>query len=450
MDFVKWVWFAEAMKTGNQFSDELLHHYNYNIQAIYDADEQEYELLQKKSPEKIRALTDKDLSEAEKIVEYCRANNIGLLPVNVRDYYPARLRRITGKPILLYYKTNRLIPLDNRLCIGMVGTRRMTEYGRRTAYTTAHDLSKAGAIVVSGMALGVDAMCHAGALDAGKPTIAVLGCGIDRAYPPENAELMERILQCGMVVTEYPPFSLPKGVHFPIRNRIISGLSQCVVYVEGDERSGAMITARRAFEQGRRVFAIPGKLGESSSKGANVLLKDGAQIVTEPWDILHYYEQSFGDTLNIRPNQARTLDKKSRDLMQKLTPSPEVQQKQKETEKKKAQEERLKALKEEQAESDPLPGVDRYQSASDTEPAGLIDSEVPSAPAPAKTDDYVMDEYEKTIYGMICQSEPMSIDRILSAGIPIQKIMISLTKLEIAGYIRTESGGNFVRVRKSE
>ena len=326
----------------------------------------------------------------------------------------------------------------------------MTEYGRRTAYTTAHDLSKAGAIVVSGMALGVDAMCHSGALDAGKPTIAVLGCGIDRAYPPENAELMERILNCGMVITEYPPFSLPKGAHFPIRNRIISGLSQCVVYVEGDERSGAMITAHRSFEQGRRVFAIPGKLGESSSKGANVLLKDGAQIVTEPWDILHYYEQSFGDTLNVRPNQARVLDKKSRELVQKLTPSPEEQQKQKEIEKQKAQEERLRALEEEREKAVSLPGVDCYQSASNTEPAGLIDHDNPPAPPEEKPDDYAMDEYEKTVYGMICQSEPLSIDRILASGIPIQKIMISLTKLEIAGYIRTESGGNFVSAKKSE
>ena len=163
----------------------------------------------------------------------------------------------------------------------------------------AYDLAKAGAVVVSGMAKGVDGMAHRGALDGGGYTVAVLGCGIDRVYPAEHADLMRQIQKNGLVITEYKPFTEPKGSNFPLRNRIISGLSQGTVVIEAPRGSGALITAQTALGQGRDVFALPGKVGEMSSIGTNELIRDGARIVTCAADILLEYQPLYGGKINL-------------------------------------------------------------------------------------------------------------------------------------------------------
>lgn len=291
-----WIWLANACGAGSAIPDSLFERYGEDAEAIYALSEEEITALVPK--EDIRAaLCKKDLEEANEIELYCRRQNIGILALN-DPLYPMRLRTIRCKPVLLYYR-GALPKIDDQVCIATVGTRRMTEYGKRSGYMISYDLAKGGAIVVSGMASGIDGICHRGCLDGGGHTIAVLGCGIDRAYPAEHRELMQEIILHGTVLTEYKPFTPPVGSNFPIRNRIISGLCQGTLIVEADLRSGAMITAKDALVQGRDVFALPGKVGEQNSFGTNQLIQDGAKMVTNAVDILEEYEYLYPHRISI-------------------------------------------------------------------------------------------------------------------------------------------------------
>ena len=172
------------------------------------------------------------------------------------------------------------------LGVAIVGARAASQEGLTAAYEIAFDLARAGVVVISGLARGVDSAAHRGALDGGGKTIAVLGTGIDVMYPAENTELAQRITERGLLVTEFPPGSAPEDWHFPRRNRIISGLSKIVVVVEAREKSGSLITARLAADQGRDVMAVPGSVIGGRNRGANALLKDGAKLVESAVDIL--------------------------------------------------------------------------------------------------------------------------------------------------------------------
>ncbi len=198
------------------------------------------------------------------------------------DRYPEPLRRIPDPPALLYVRGR--LPAGDMFAI--VGSRRASPRGRTVARTLARDLAEAGLIVVSGLARGIDTAAHLGALDAGEQTVAVLGCGIDRVYPPENARLFHAIESSGAILSEYPPGTPPLAGHFPGRNRIISGLSLGVLVVEAAAGSGSLHTAEFALETGREVFAVPNPVDSPTSAGANQLIKDGAHVVTESRDIL--------------------------------------------------------------------------------------------------------------------------------------------------------------------
>lgn len=198
------------------------------------------------------------------------------------DDYPPLLQQIHDPPALLYLRGQ----LPSHDCLAVVGSRRATPGGLQLTHELAKTLSAHDICIVSGLARGVDSAAHRGALDGQGATIAVLGCGIDRIYPPENSRLFLEILQDNAIVSEYPPGTPPLAGHFPGRNRIISGLSRGVLIVEAAEGSGSLITGDFALEQGRELFAIPGAVQNTTSKGANQLLKEGAQLVTEAADIL--------------------------------------------------------------------------------------------------------------------------------------------------------------------
>jgi DNA processing protein len=175
--------------------------------------------------------------------------------------------------------------------IAVIGSRRATPYGQRVAHRLGRDLSHAGVIVVSGLARGVDAAAHRGALEGPTPTIAVMATGLDRIYPPEHSELAQSIARTGALLTEAEPGTLPLPGYFPVRNRIISGMSLGVVVVEAAERSGALITARMALEQGREVFCVPGSIDNPVAVGSHRLLKDGAKLVETVEDVLEEFPQ---------------------------------------------------------------------------------------------------------------------------------------------------------------
>ncbi|MGE5585407.1 MAG: DNA-processing protein DprA [Bacillota bacterium] len=217
--------------------------------------------------------------------ELQRADGLGVNIVTTSDPgYPERLLNIDHPPPVLYVK-GEILPRDG-LAIAVVGARRATRYGREVARLVAGEAAGAGFTIVSGMARGVDSAAHRGALDTGGRTIAVLGCGVDVVYPPENEKLAEEIAGNGALVSERCLGTRPYGQNFPARNRIISGLSLGVVVVEARETSGALITAKFALEQGRDVFAVPGDIRSPLSRGTHQLIRDGARLVEGIGDIL--------------------------------------------------------------------------------------------------------------------------------------------------------------------
>jgi DNA processing protein len=198
--------------------------------------------------------------------------------------YPARLRTIPDPPPCLYVRGE--IRDDDDRAVAVVGSRMASEYGRRVAHDLCRGLASLGFTVVSGMARGIDGMAHEAALGAGGRTVAVLGSGADQAYPPEHEPLYRKIIASGAVVSELPIGTRPLAFNFPARNRLISGLSLGVVVVEATEKSGSLITAAMAVEQGREVFAVPGEAGASRSRGAHRLIRQGAKLVETVGDIV--------------------------------------------------------------------------------------------------------------------------------------------------------------------
>lgn len=290
-----WVWLAETLGAGSKSLIKLIDFFEcaYNI---YNAGEDELIRSECVNEQLASKLADKSLKKAYSIIDYCALNNIGILSFSDENY-PERLRLLQDPPAVLYYK-GTLPDFDSKLCVAMVGTRKMSEYGKRAAYKIGYELASAGAVVVSGMALGNDAVAATGALMAEGKTVAVLGSGIDVIYPPQHTRLQRTIEERGLVITEYAPGTRPYGANFPLRNRIISGLCQATLVVEGDETSGAMITAKCALIQGRGVFALPGNIDESNSAGTNSLIRDGASVATCAEDILVNYELIYGKSLN--------------------------------------------------------------------------------------------------------------------------------------------------------
>lgn len=221
--------------------------------------------------------------EPEAELERLLRLRVGVLRLVDADY-PRLLREITPPPPVLYIRGR--ITEEDEWALAVVGTRRASAYGRQVTERLAGELAAQRITVVSGLARGIDTIAHVAALDAGGRTLAVLGCGPDLVYPPDNAKLAARILEQGALVTEFPPGTQPEAGNFPARNRLISGLSLGVLVTEAPEQSGALITTRFAAEQGRDVFAVPGNITSRGSVGANRLIQDGAKLVQATEDIL--------------------------------------------------------------------------------------------------------------------------------------------------------------------
>jgi DNA processing protein len=230
-----------------------------------------------------RIVEARDQIDAEGQLRLCRESGLQLLTEQSAEY-PRLLREIHDPPALLFVRGN-LVPED-ALSIAIVGTRHCSHYGRQTAERLAAGLARAGLTVVSGLARGIDAAAHQGALRAGGRTLAVLGSGVLNVYPPEHVNLAEQVVAAGAVISENPPMSEPMTGTFPQRNRVITGMSLGVIVVEAGDRSGALISARHAMEQGREVFAVPGRVDSRTSRGCHQLIRDGAKLVETVEDIL--------------------------------------------------------------------------------------------------------------------------------------------------------------------
>jgi DNA processing protein len=241
---------------------------------------------------KIEGLGEKVVQEIrkgplEKVVEreLSLLREVGGRVITLKDEeYPKRLKDIYDPPALLYVRG--ALKKEDEFAISIVGSRKTTPYGRWFTEKVSQELARHGLTIVSGMARGIDSLAHWGAISGGGRTIAVLGCGVDVIYPSENRNLFAKMIDRGAILSEFPMGSPPEGGHFPRRNRIISGLSLGVVVVQASEKSGSLITAGYALEQGREVFAVPGNVGTESSRGTHRLIKEGAKLVESSEDIL--------------------------------------------------------------------------------------------------------------------------------------------------------------------
>lgn len=287
-----WLWFCQMEAFSRKQKLELLQHFG-DPEVLYRC--ADYRDVPGLTQEQTDALLDKDLHQAKTLHNICLRKDIGILTL-FDDAYPKRLRNISEPPLVLFYKG--LVPdFEERPAIGVVGTRKATGYGLGVARRFGSQLSESGGIVVSGGAAGVDTMALQGALDAQGQTVAVLGCGVDVTYPRTNRKLFMQIQEKGCLLSEYLPGTQPKPWHFPERNRIISGLCNGVLVIEAPERSGALITAADALEQGRDVYAVPANIDMPSCAGSNALLGDGATAVSAGWDVLKVYAAQYPDTV---------------------------------------------------------------------------------------------------------------------------------------------------------
>lgn len=284
-----WLWLS--LNCNAEAGNLLLDTFS-NPRQIFNASKAELQAaLHGRYSRALESLMKKDIDEAKHLMSYCFSQEISIMTLG-DSFYPSLLRQVNAPPLVLYYKGS-MIRFDKELLVAVVGTRKITKYGESTAFQLAYDLARAGAIVVSGLAVGVDGVAAAGALAARGRTIAVLGSGLERIYPAKHCELFRRIVKTGgMVISEYPPYASPEKRHFPQRNRIISGMSLTALLIEGDNRSGAMITAEQAMHLGRRVFAVPGNIDAPTSFCSNWLIQNGAKAVTHAEDILDCFAES--------------------------------------------------------------------------------------------------------------------------------------------------------------
>ena len=378
--YLFWLWLALLP---NMSDEDKLHMLRLagNPEALFRSDRNHLRAL---SPEEKRwlPLLDKSLDQAQALMERCQKLRIRVIPIAHTDY-PPLLRAIPDPPLLLYCKGR--LPNPNHVpLVGVVGTRKCSEYALSMARDLGHGLGLHGAGIVSGMAAGVDAAVTEGALLANAPAVGVLGCGLDVVFPKSNAALYAQMEEKGCLISEFLPGTPAAKWNFPRRNRIISGLSVAVVVVEAPERSGALITARHALDQGRDVFVVPGRMGDPGCAGSNRLLRDGAGMVTCPWDILE--SQTF----------------------------------------------RYPVLR--QTISVPDVFVDSEPAAPKPTPKSVA---LPKQ-APQPKD---LSAEEQQVYSVLSNQEQHLDTVAVRTGLPASTILAALTMLEIKGYITTRPGG---------
>ncbi|MBE7044048.1 MAG: DNA-protecting protein DprA [Ruminococcaceae bacterium] len=281
-----WVWLTTCSMMTTEKITALLEVFG-SVEAIYKADAKALRERIRLTHAEATALGIKSLETAERII--AQTEKLGGTVLHIEDpRYPEMLRRMPDPPYVLYLR-GKLPPWERIFGIAVVGTRECTDYGINATRKICYELAQRGVCVVSGMARGIDSAASEAALDAGGYSIAVLGCGVDVIYPPEKKNLFYQLLEHGTILSEYPLGSPPSGWHFPLRNRIMSGLSRGVLAVEAPQKSGTLITVQYALESGKDVFSVPGPIHSKTSAGTNLLIQQGAKLVTCGQDILDEY-----------------------------------------------------------------------------------------------------------------------------------------------------------------
>lgn len=402
---VYWIWLSLCFGPASTGVHRLLGNYSYDPKAIFEKEEHKDNKL---TPTQKKHLSDKNTDMAEQIVRWCEDNKVGILCYD-DETYPRRLASLDDAPIVLYY-IGELYDIDALFCVAGVGTRSMTVYGRDVSYSISYDLARAGAIVVSGLAAGIDTSVHKGAIDAGGRTIAVLGNRINKVYPASNRDLMRYIARNGLLITEYHPFYHTTPKNYPQRNRLISGLCQCTVIFEADEGSGSLITAKYAIKQGRRVFSVPGKIGETNALGTNQLIKEGATPLTRASDIIEDFRYLYKYQL-------------STDRLYDYSPAKKIY-------------------------NSYIKRKNKLQKKVCTPKPVLNDEGEP--PEEKITSEPDLSEYSDTdrlIYSALTYDKPLTIEEIDLPGISTAQKLATLTIFELDGIIKELPGNRYIKNR---
>ncbi|MBE6674865.1 MAG: DNA-protecting protein DprA [Ruminococcaceae bacterium] len=400
-----WLWLSLHFGAGTPIYRKLYSHFG-SLEALYDCDDADVDTIDWLANHQKKKILDKNLDHAREVISWCDYYGVNIVTPSDKEY-PYPLRELEDYPAVLYYR-GTLPDFENELCISVVGTRSLTMEGQRNAYNLGYGLAKGGAIVVSGMAKGIDGVAQKGALYAGGSSVAVLGSGIDVIYPKENAALMEKLMRVGVVMTEYPPHTPPSGTNFPIRNRIISGLSVATVVVEADINSGSLITAKCALKQGRDLFAFPGPVNSYASKGTNRLISDGAKVATEAIDILENYMDSYTGINLSASKQKPDLSRANRVASNNFS-------------------------------------QDSFYSNIKSAYSESIKQTKTKKENPAVFDVGLLNEKEKMVYDNMEFNKPTSLDSISKIDLQVSELASILTMLEIKGAIESAPGGFYIK-----
>ena len=361
-------------------------------------------------------LRQRTAKEAARLFTYCYRNGVRVLTYDSEEY-PATLRNIDEPPAVLYCR-GKLPPLDKCLAVGVVGTRKADAYGEQVTYRLSFEMAAAGAVIVSGLAAGADAIASAAALNAGGETVAVLGCGIDLVYPKQHTRLAREVAERGAVITEFAPGTPPNGWNFPIRNRIISALSSAVLVTEADEHSGALITARYGAVQGKTVFAVPGDITAARSAGCNRLLASGALPALCAEDIISYFHFLYRDALH--PEVLPEASQYSELTPEALRPYG------------------LRMLRSDKPAEADEPSQKKAKSGKKAKTvAKNEDTEQKDTP-----DTSALTPRQRELYALL-PATPFSVDILTGQGIPVSEAASTLTVFEIYGLISSRPGGVF-------
>lgn len=397
-----WIWLTLRKGLAGQNAVRVLEHFG-TPELVHAADAEAYRMVGGLSDTTIRSLMNKSLDQADVVLGDCERYGIQLLTLQ-DSTYPERLKAIAQPPMVLYWK-GKQIAFDNEVAIGMVGSREATPYGTQAAMKLSAELTQKGALIVTGMAQGIDSCAIRGALKVGGPVVSVLAGGIDRVYPSYHKSLYEDVAAVGTLISEYPPGTDHIGSHFPIRNRIISGLSVGVIAVESARASGTLLTIDHAFEQNREVFAVPGPINAPMSEGTNRLIQVGnAKLIMEADDVLCEFVDRFPGKLRL--GQGASLP-------------PEVQA--------------------QRLEDGPSPKREEHQTESKSA-GGERDDLVYLRWADCK--DKLTDDQREVLLaldGGAAQAD----DLVERTQIPARRVLSALTVLQIQGYVAEESGKRF-------
>lgn len=402
-----WIWLTLALGYNTPKVKRIAKLYS-DISLFYQGGKKEWRFCGILSDSDIEKLSKATLEEAQKIIDRCNELKYSVLAID-DESYPSCLFNIDAPPAVIYI-SGTLPDIDNRLSIGVVGTRRATDYGLKNSYKIAYALSKYGVTVVSGGALGVDCASHRGSLAADGVTICVRGCGINCNYLHENEQMRRAITKRGAVISEYPPDETPRNYYFPARNRIISALSDGVLVIEAGAKSGSLITANLALEQGKEVFALLGN-NSPQNEGSNGRIKEGSAIpVTDFMDILNAFDNLYAtdgevDFNNISLNDIEVIPVKGKSPF-KNKPKKFI---------------------------------------NISNPGNKIENIVDNSDKEIKHKDNLnLNPTAQRIYEYI-STEPVHIDKISSdLGLPVFKVLSSITELEMKNLVKALQGRRYI------